>query len=112
MQIPIAQPRNDYLVSQRDRHWGQVLIVVLTASFLVLLALGLVGWPRLRGTSVNYDLIRLREEVVELEVTERRLAAELEFERSPVRLAERASELGLAPADSAELWADRAEVNE
>ena len=107
MQIPIAQPSNDYLVPQRDRNWGQVLIVVLTASILVLLALGLVGWPRLRGTTVNYDLIHLRQEVAELEVVEKRLCADLEFERSPARLAERATELGLAPAASAVLWTDQ-----
>ena len=107
MQIQIAQPSNDYLVPQRDRNWGQVLIVVLAASIFVVLALGLVGWPRLKGTSVNYDLIHLRQEVAELEVIERRLYADLEFERSPARLAERATELGLAPATSAVVWSDQ-----
>ncbi len=112
MQIPIASPRNDYLVPQRDRNWGQVLIVVLSASILVLLALGLVGWPRLKGTSVNYDLIQLRQDVAELEVIERRLSAEVEFERSPARLADRGAELGLAPASSAGVWTDQGMAGE
>ena len=104
MQIPIAQPSNDYLVPQRDRRWGQAMAVVLAASVLMLFALGLVGWPRLKGTSINYDLIRLRGEIEDLELIERRLRADLEFERAPARLAERAAELGLAPAPSAEPW--------
>jgi hypothetical protein len=74
-------------------------------SAMVVLALGLVGWPRLKSTSIHYELIGLREEVLELERRQRSLELELERERSPERLAERARALGLVPAAPAGLAA-------
>lgn len=97
MELPIAVPSNDWLVQQPDRQWPRVLRALLGAGVLILLALGLVGWPRLKSTTLSYDILRLRQEVRELERVERRLALELELERSPTRLAERAAALGLAP---------------
>jgi hypothetical protein len=96
-------PSNRFLIPQRDRRWPQVLSLLLMVSGLVVLALGLVGWPRLRSTSIHYELIRLREQVSELEQRERRLVLELEKERSPERLAARARDLGLVPAAPAGL---------
>ena len=101
-------PSNRFLIPQRDRRWPQVLSLLLMVSGLVVLALGLVGWPRLRSTSIHYELIRLREQVGELEQRERRLVLELEEERSPERLAARARDLGLVPAAPAGLPAPAA----
>lgn len=89
---------NRFFIPERDRRWPQVLTAVLAVSALVVLALGLVGWPRLKSTSIHYDLIQLRAEVRELEQRERVLMLELEKERSPQRLAERARALGLVPS--------------
>jgi hypothetical protein len=96
-------PSNRFLIPQRDRRWPQVLSLLLVVSGFVVLALGLVGWPRLRSTSIHYELIRLREQVSELEQRERLLILELEAERSPERLARRARDLGLVPAAPAGL---------
>ena len=103
MELPVVGPSNRFLVQQRDRRWQQVLSILLIVSAVVLTVLGLVGWPRLRSTAIRYDLIRLRAEVVELERERHRLAAELEKERSPARLAERARDLGLVTPPPAEL---------
>lgn len=95
--LPVASPSNRFLVPQRDRRWPQVLSVVLLMSAVLLVALFLVGWPRLQSTSIRYELIRLRAEVRQLERRERELRFELEVERNPARLAERASLAGLVP---------------
>jgi hypothetical protein len=103
MDLPVIGPSNRFLIPQRDRHWPQVLSALIGVSALVVLALALVGWPRLKSTSIHYELIRLRSQVAELEKTERNLRLELEHERSPERLAARASELGMIPAAPAGL---------
>lgn len=99
--IPVVSPSNRFLVPQRDRRWPHVLSMVLLLSTVVLIALFLVGWPRLKSTSIRYELIRLRAEVRDLERRERELRLELEIERNPARLSERAARAGLAPPDSA-----------
>jgi hypothetical protein len=98
MDLPVIGPSNRFLIPQRDRHWPQVLSALIGVSALVVLALALVGWPRLKSTSIHYELIRLRAQVAELEQHERNLVLELEYERSPERLAQRARELGLVPS--------------
>ena len=97
MDLPIFGPSNRFLIPQRDRRWPQVLSALLVVSALVVLALGLVGWPRLKSTSIHYELIRLREQVAVLEQRERTLRLELEHERNPERLAARARALGMIP---------------
>ncbi len=107
MELPITGPSNRFLVRERDRRWPYVLTAVLLAAGVLLGVLCLMGWPRLKATSIHYDLIRLRAQVEELGRRERSLAAELEQARNPARLAARAEELGLerpralaaAPAD-------------
>lgn len=103
MDLPVIGPSNRFLIPQRDRRWPQVLSALIGVSTMVVVALALVGWPRLRSTSIHYELIRLRAEVAELEQRERTLRLELERERSPERLAARASELGMVPAAPAGL---------
>lgn len=102
--LGIALPTNRYLVHQRDRRWPRVLSSVLLVAAVVFGVLLLVGWPRLRSTSLHYDLILLRAEVLELEQRERNLALQLECERSPLTLAERARELGLVPPPPPVSW--------
>jgi len=97
VELPITTPTNRFLTPQRDRRWPQVLSFVLTVSAMVLVALFLVGWPRLKSTSLHYDLTRLRSEVAELDRRERALRLELETQRNPATLAERARALGLNP---------------
>ncbi len=103
MDLPIASPSNRFLVPQRDRRWPHVFTVVVFMSAVVLTALFLVGWPRLRSTTIHYDLIKLRSEVGELERRESALALELELIRSPASLAERARRAGLVPPGPADL---------
>lgn len=98
MQFPGAGPSNRFLIPQRDRRWPHALTALLLVSMLVVLALGLVGWPRLKSTSIHYRLIQLRSEVAELEERQRDVQLELERERSPGRLAARARDLGLVDA--------------
>ena len=98
MDLPGLGPSNRFLITQRDRRWPHVLSAILVVSTMVVLALGLVGWPRLRSTTIHYDLIRLRADVEDLERREQGLKLELEYERSPQRLASRAEELGMMPA--------------
>jgi hypothetical protein len=98
MQLPGVGPSNRFLIPQRDQRWRQVLTALLMVSALVVFALGLVGWPRLKSTSIHYQLIQLRAEVAELEERQRTLQLELELERSPERLAARARALGLVDA--------------
>jgi hypothetical protein len=97
VELPIAAPTNRFLTPQRDRRWPHVLSFVLMVSAVVLLALFLVGWPRLKSTSLHYDLTRLRAEVEELERRQRALRLELESERNPAELARQARALGLQP---------------
>jgi hypothetical protein len=103
MDLPVIGPSNRFLIPQRDRRWPQVLSALIGVSTMVMVALALVGWPRLRSTSIHYELIRLRAEVAELEQRERVLRLDLERERSPERLAARARELGMVPAAPAGL---------
>jgi hypothetical protein len=103
MDFPVIGPSNRFLIPQRDRRWPQVLSALIAVSAMVVLALALVGWPRLKSTSIHYELIRLRAEVEELERRERALRLELEHERSPEKLAARARALGLVPAAPAGL---------
>lgn len=105
MDLPVIGPTNRFLIPQRDRRWPQVLSALIGVSAMVMVALALVGWPRLRSTSIHYELIRLRAEVEVLEQRERILSLELERERSPERLAARARELGMVPAAPAGLAA-------
>jgi hypothetical protein len=105
MALPVAGPTNRFLVPVRDRRWPRVLTTVLLAATILLLALLLVGWPRLKSTSVHYQVNRLRAEVRELEQQERALAIELAHERSPHNLAEQASQLGLAPPPASQVVA-------
>ena len=100
MELPIVGPSNRFLVPQRDRRWPHVLSTFLLLAVLVVVLLGLVGWPRLKITSIHYDLIRLRAEVDQLESRERALRLDLEYQRSPRVLALRAAELGLVPPET------------
>jgi hypothetical protein len=103
MELPIASPSNRFLVPQRDRRWPHVLTVVVCMSAIVLTALFLVGWPRLKSTTIHYDLIQLRSEVIQLEQREHELMLQLELVRNPARLAEQARQVGLAPPTTADL---------
>jgi hypothetical protein len=94
---PVALPSNRFLRPERDRRWLHVLSAVLVVAGTVLVALFLVGWPRLESTSIHYDLILLRNRAEELERRERTLLLELESERDPMKLGERARALGLVP---------------
>jgi hypothetical protein len=97
MDLHDFSPSNRFLIPQRDRRWLHVLSLLLMVSALVVLALGLVGWPRLKSTSIHYELIRLRSQVAELEQRQRSLMLELELERSPEHLAALALALGMVP---------------
>jgi hypothetical protein len=99
--LPVVSPSNRFLVPQRDRRWPHVLSTFLLLSVLVLGVLGLVGWPRLKITSIHYELIRLRAEVDQLELQEHALRLELERQRSPEVLSSRAAELGLVTPNTA-----------
>lgn len=99
MELPVVGPSNRFLVPQRDRRWPHVLSTFLLLAVLVVGALGLVGWPRLKITSIHYDLIRLRADVDQLESRERVLRLDLEYQRSPRVLAAQAAELGLVPSE-------------
>ena len=103
MELPVASPSNRFLVPQRDRRWPHVLSVVLFISVAVLSVLFLIGWPRLRSTSIHYDLITLRSEVKELQRTEREMMLELDVVRSPTSLAEHARHVGLVPPTAADM---------
>jgi hypothetical protein len=103
MDLPVIGPSNRFLIPQRDRRWPQVLSALVGVSAMVVLVLALVGWPRLKSTSIHYELIRLRAQVAELERRERVLLLDLEKERGPERLAARARELGMVPAAPAGL---------
>jgi hypothetical protein len=102
--LPVAAPSHRFLVHQRDRRWPRVLSSVLLLAAVVLGVLLLVGWPRLRSTSVHYQLIQLRAQTLELERRERGLRVELECERSPLKLAARARQLGLEPPPPPVSW--------
>ena len=101
MELPVVGPSNRFLVPQRDRRWPHVLSTFLLLAVLVVGVLGLVGWPRLKITSIHYDLIRLRAEVEQLQSREQALRLDLEYQRSPQVLAAPAAELGLVPAEAA-----------
>lgn len=102
MELPVVGPSNRFLVPQRDRRWPHVLSTFLLLAVLVVGALGLVGWPRLKITSIHYDLIRLRADVDQLESRERVLRLDLEYQRSPRVLAAKAAELGLVPSEKSD----------
>ena len=108
MELPVVGPSNRFLVPQRDRRWPHVLSSFLLLAVLVVGVLGLVGWPRLKVTTIHYDLIRLRAEVEQLQSRERALRLELEYRRSPRELAARAAELGLVPPEIADEAAAKA----
>lgn len=98
MSQPLLQtPTNKFLVREPDRRVPRVLLSVLLLSMLLLLVLSVIGWPRLRSTSIHYSLTRLRAEVQELREREHHLAVRLELARAPNRLAAQAAALGLQP---------------
>jgi hypothetical protein len=98
----VRTPTNRYLVREPDRRIPRVLISVLLIALLMLGVLSIIGWPRLRSTSIHYQLIRLRAEVQELKRQEHLLAVELEHERAPARLAIRAAALGMVSGCSSD----------
>ena len=59
MDLPVIGPTNRFLIPQRDRHWPQVLSALIGVAATVVLALALVGWPRLKSTSLIS--VRLRQ---------------------------------------------------
>lgn len=107
VETTVASPSNRFLKPQRDRRWPHVLSIVVLMAAVVLVALFLVGWPRLQSTSIHYGLIQLRAEVRELERRESELRLQVEAERNPARLAERARSAGLAPPTPEAMTADR-----
>ncbi len=109
MEVQVVRPSNRFLVRQRDRRWLGVLSSTLLLGGVLLVVLFLVGWPRLRSTTIHYDLIRLRGEVTELRRHERSLELSLEEARSPARLMARGEALGLEPPQPAEPTQDGAE---
>ncbi len=94
---PIPLPTNRHIKAQPDRRWPVAFALLATASLLLVAALALVGWPRLQGISLHYELVRVRAEVENLRYRERQLEVEVERLRAPGHLADRATELGLAP---------------
>jgi hypothetical protein len=109
VESPVALPSNRFLTPQRDRRWPHVLSAVLLVSGIVLTVLILVGLPRLKSTSIYYETNRLRTEVEELQRRRHELAVEFERERNPIRLGERAQQLGLQapPSDALGLTAPK-----
>ncbi len=95
MDVAIPRPTNRFLVRQRDRRWAQALVSILLIAVGLLLALTLIGWPRLRRISVHYDLIQLQAEVHHLEHRERELILHLQEWQDPTALSLRATALGL-----------------
>jgi hypothetical protein len=95
-----AGPSNRFLIRERDRRWPRALSVALSVSACLLVLLLLIGWPRLKCTLIHYELVRLRAEVLELERRHDALTIDLEHERCPRRLADRAAALGLVPLSS------------
>ncbi len=95
MDIAIPRPTNRFLVRQRDRRWAQALVSVLLIAVCLLLALTLIGWPRLRRISLHYDLIKFQSDVHRLEQREKELILQLQKWQDPATLALRASGLGL-----------------
>lgn len=98
---PIPLPRNRHIKARPDRRWPVAFALLALTSLLFVAALALVGWPRLRGISLHYELVRVRAEVESLRYRERQLAVEVEKLRAPSHLAARAAELGLAPPSGA-----------
>lgn len=99
MDVAIPRPTNRFLVRQRDRRWAHALISVLLIAVCLLLALTLIGWPRLRRTSLHYDLIQLQASVHELEYRERELILKLQGWQNPSTLARHAEKVGLTAPD-------------
>ena len=91
----VRTPTNRFLVREPDRRIPRVLISVLLIAMLMLGVLSIIGWPRLRSTSIHYQLIRLRADVKELQRQQHMLEVQLEHERAPGRLAIRAAALGM-----------------
>jgi hypothetical protein len=102
IELPISRPSNRYLVRQRDRRWLHVLGGTLLLAGALVAVLFAVGWPRLKATSIHYNLIRLRTEVEHLQRVERGLELEVERERDPALLAQRARAIGLVPPSPGE----------
>ena len=97
IELPLSRPSNRFLVRQRDRRWVQALAAALLLAALLSAVLFAVGWPRLKATSIHYEIVRLRSRVAVLERRERALETTLAELRDPVRLGEQARELGLVP---------------
>lgn len=98
----VRTPTNRYLVREPDRRIPRVLISVLLIAMLMLGVLSIIGWPRLRSTSIHYQLIKLRAEVQDLQRRQHQLEVELEHERAPARLAIRAAALGMVSGCSSD----------
>lgn len=108
MELAAPRPTNRFLIQQRDRHWAHVLSATLLLAGLLVAVLFLVGWPRLKSTTIHYDLLRLRAEVTELEQRERSLRLQLERRRAPLELEASARSLGLEPPAAESLVAGEA----
>lgn len=94
---PIPLPTNRHIRALPDRRWPVAFALLAMVSLLFVAALAVVGWPRLRGISLHYELVRARAEVETLRYRERQLAVAVEKLRAPKNLADRATDLGLAP---------------
>ena len=97
IELPVARPSNLWVRRERDRRWLRALAAMLMTALIAGTILFLIGWPRLRTTSINYNLIHLRAQVNELTRRERALEVEVQSQMSPARLAARARALGLQP---------------
>lgn len=101
IQRPIPLPTNRHITAQRDRKWPVAFALLALLSMVLVLTLGLIGWPRLQSVSLHYDLVRLRTEVENLQYQAQDLEANMERLRSPETLSQQAVVLGLTQPDSA-----------
>lgn len=95
IQRPIPLPTNRHITAQRDRKWPLAFALLALLSMVLVLTLGLIGWPRLQSVSLHYDLVRLRTEVENLQYQAQDLEADMERLRAPETLSRKAVALGL-----------------
>jgi len=97
VRVVCYRPTNSWLRRQLDTRWQQWLTRCTAGALIVGALLAAFVAPRQATLQARYQIAKLSEELVSLEVEVRQLEFERESLTSPAVLAAQLPELGLAP---------------
>lgn len=97
------QIENTYIVRERDRRRSREFLAVLAIGVPLGLFLWLFTWQNLQVITLGRETTRLQEIKLDLEKTNKRLRLEVERLTALDAVEDKASQIGLRPADPAKV---------